>query len=64
MPNARCVYYGDDESEYNCSPICPDSGVCPAGLECGGDGEDIDGGTYYNVCFPPSNTCAGWDAGN
>jgi hypothetical protein len=61
MADARCVYYGDDDSEYNCSPICT-GGRCPAGLECGGNGEDIDAG-YYNVCFPPSNTCQGWKGG-
>jgi hypothetical protein len=63
MANSVCVYYGDDASEYNCSPICA-HGVCPAGLECGGDGEDIDQGKYYDVCFPPSNTCAGWKGGS
>jgi len=64
LPNARCVYYGDDSNPYNCSPICPADHVCPAGLICGGDGEDIDAGKYYDVCFPSSNTCLGWDGGS
>jgi hypothetical protein len=59
-----CVYYGDDASEYNCSPICPSDMTCATGLVCGGDGEDIDNVHDYDVCFPPSNTCAGWPGGS
>jgi hypothetical protein len=53
--NDVCIYWGDNDA-YFCAPICT-NGVCAAGLDCGGDGEDIDQVHTYNVCFPPSNIC-------
>jgi len=53
--DARCIYWGENDA-YFCAPLCLNN-TCAPGLDCGGDGEDIDKVHTYDVCYPPSNVC-------
>jgi len=56
-----CILDGES-GNYYCAPECA-TGQCPAGLDCDDYGDDIDNTNTYQVCYPPSNSCEGWDGG-
>ncbi len=61
-----CIYSPDSQATYVCAPSCPDCSTnagCSNGTACDCNGDDIDNVNTYDVCFPPSNSCDGWDGG-
>jgi hypothetical protein len=61
MSGDYCIADYMSGNDY-CAPGCP-TGKCPPGLECDYYGYDIDDAGTYSVCYPPSDTCDGWDGG-
>ncbi|MHB8420401.1 MAG: hypothetical protein ACYDCL_20200 [Myxococcales bacterium] len=67
MSGDYCIYSPDSLATYVCAPSCPDcssNAGCSASTVCDCNGDDIDGTSSYDVCFPPSNSCDGWDGGS